>query len=166
MVSRAVSDAAQKYGGDSAQPIYSVVFIGVAFGFVKFQASAGFTTNRQNPSLMSSLQKRKGLVADRCLAMRSIICFRQMLSWAIALCEACARVESLTDRRSWPLTVNEKERSRMTLYALLLCGIQATGEILRLWGDGGVDCFLYLPIARFLHSHPSVFGQFQHGALR
>ena len=68
-VSQAVSDAAQKYDALSHQPIWRQEGItncvgssGVSLGrtYAKFHSSMGDTTMRQQPSLMSNLEKRSG----------------------------------------------------------------------------------------------------------
>ena len=56
------------------------------------------------------------------------------LSCAIALCGESCFVPSLTDLMGFPPTLSLNDKSRIHLKLRDLCGMSATGDILRLFG--------------------------------
>ena len=140
--SRAVSDAAQKNAGDSAQPICSADGTTISTGppgcvgstYAKFHSWPSSHTKRQNPSEMSSLLNMMSPFSREADAIASMMRGSTLPIWFMAASGAIFLVASFTDGRSYPATLSSKDRSRIALYLRDLCGIIASGESLRLAG--------------------------------
>eukprot|EP00957_Ditylum_brightwellii_P011682 882585-Ditylum_brightwellii.AAC.1 len=88
---------------------------------------------------MSNFEKTSN--ASPASANFATICFKEEPSWYISSSCTCLVVVPLTDRRVWPYSCILKDKSRMMWNALLLWGINATGEILGLQGMCCHGCF-------------------------
>jgi hypothetical protein len=153
IMSRAVSIAVQKYGGDSTQPICKDVGTTSIVGspsscgrtYAKFHSSPSAQSIRQNPSFISHFAMNifaSGSVSAKACTIRG----RHSPIWLIAPAGAVFSVVSLTEVRT-PLLArrSQKDKSKIERYAFNLCGMAAIGEIFS-WHGG----------SSFMSSHDTI----------
>jgi hypothetical protein len=120
-ISRAVSVAAQKYGGDSTHPIWrdvgTISFVG-SFGscgstYAKFHSSPALQSMCQKPSLISHLAM-KIFASSSASANAWMIRLRVLPSWSRAPLGVSLMVVSLTESRKPPfLSRSWNKRSKI-----------------------------------------------------
>ena len=132
-----VSDAAQKYGGDSIHPIWSKVgttsFVGLPSSCgktqAKFHTSPSWQSSRQKPSLISHLAMNifaSFSVCAKAWMMREIEC----PNWSIAPTGAVFTDASFTaGMRSDSLIFTPNDKSKIAWNFRDLWGIMAIGDI-------------------------------------
>ena len=100
--------------------------------YQNFHAFLSLTIMRQNPSLMSSFDNRKG-DPDRCLSSSTeTMRLRACLSWFIEDCSASFSVLVLNELNCYPTFLMLKDRYLMHQKRRLLWGIMATSDNLSL----------------------------------
>ncbi len=141
-MSRAVSVAEQKYGGDSTHPIWRDVGTMSIIGFpsscgrtyVKFHSSPAAQSIRQKPSLISHFAMN--IFASLSASANAWMMWAKHLPiWLMASAGAVILVVLLTAERT-PLFARHKQndKSKMEQKALDLCGIAAIGDIFSSFG--------------------------------
>jgi hypothetical protein len=137
-MSRLVSVAVQKYGGNFTHPICNddgtTIFIdspgACGSTYAKFHSSPAWASRRQKPSLISHFAM-KILSFLSASANTCMICCGEWPIWFIAPLGAVFVVESFTDGRVVPSrSRSEKDRSNINRNAFNLYGIAVIGETL------------------------------------
>ena len=105
---------------------------------------------------MSTLANLKGWFLSKCCAMVKMSLWTACPRLAIDFCGALQFVPSLTDGIFVPWKLSLKDRSRMALNFLDLCGIIAIGEILRFFGGACLMQANLILLAKFPFSFSTV----------